>query len=148
MRHVILQSGIVVLSGAFLACSPPADPEVLMAADRAFSDAVSTGGSAAWVSWFAEDGAIIQQGMGEIRGHAAITSAVGYLDDPLVSLTWEPARAEIALSGDLGWTTGTYVYQSGDSLGTQTRSEGLYVSIWRRQPDGTWKVVMDLGNPT
>jgi ketosteroid isomerase-like protein len=148
------------------ACSPPApdadaggapeasapepapDASVLMEADRAFAAAVAEGGSEAWASWFAEDGAMIQPRVGEIRGRADIRGYVTWLDDPQVSLRWEPARADIAASGDLGWTTGRFVSEGVDDNGQPTRGEGRYVSIWRRAADGSWKVVMDLGNPT
>jgi ketosteroid isomerase-like protein len=125
-----------------------ADPEVLMKADRDFSDAVAEGGTAAWVSWFAEDGAQVQPGVGEIRGHDALRNAMAGLDDPDFSLTWAPDRADIAASGDLGWTTGRFVSEGRGAEGDLRRGYGRYVSIWRKQADGSWKVVMDLGNPT
>jgi len=127
---------------------PPADPAVLMEADRAFSAAVAEGGSEAWASWFAEDGAIVREGDGEIRGRAAVHAASAGLDAPGVRLTWDPDRADIAASGDLGWTTGGWVSEATDADGAVTTNQGVYVSIWRLQDDGSWKVVMDLGNPT
>ncbi|GMV04996.1 MAG: hypothetical protein AMXMBFR53_12760 [Gemmatimonadota bacterium] len=127
---------------------PPPDPAVLMEADRAFSAAVAEGGTEAWVSWFAPDGAQIQPGSGEIRGHDAIRQLMAGLDDPNFSLSWEPLRADIAASGDLGWTTGSYVSEGIGPDGEPRRGQGRYVSIWRKAPDGSWKVVMDLGNPT
>jgi ketosteroid isomerase-like protein len=121
--------------------------DVLMEADRAFYAAVAEGGADAWASWFAEDGAVVQEGVGEIRGREAIRAAAAFLDVPGVSLQWEPVRADIAASGDLGWTTGRFVSEGPGPDGTTARAEGIYVSIWRLQSDGTWKVVMDLGNP-
>ena len=126
----------------------PADAEALMEADRAFAAAVAEGGSEAWASWFHEDGAMIQPGVGEVRGRVEILAFMAGLDDPGTSLRWEPLRAEIAASGDLGWTTGTFVSESVGEAGEAVRGEGRYVSIWRRAADGSWKVVMDLGNPT
>lgn len=123
-----------------------ADPAVLVAADRAFATAVADGGAEAWASWFARDGAMIQAGVGEIRGRNAIRGAVAYLDRPGVALRWEPERADIAASGDLGWTTGPWRLRQDGPAGPVS-ARGRYVSIWRRQPDGSWKVVMDLGNP-
>ena len=126
----------------------PADPAVLMEADRAFSAAVAGGGSEAWASWFTEDGAIVREGDGEIRGRADVQAAMASLDAPGVRLTWDPIRADIAASGDLGWTTGGWVSEVTDAEGLVTTNQGVYVSIWRLQDDGTWKVAMDLGNPT
>jgi len=126
---------------------PPSDPSVLMEADRAFAAAVARDGSEAWISWFAEDGAQIQTGVGEIRGRDALRQLMAGLDDPNFSLSWEPRRADIAASGELGWTTGDYVSEGIAKDGQPRRTQGRYVTIWRRQPDGSWKVVMDLGNP-
>lgn len=128
------------------ACAPAApSPSVLMKADRDFAAAVAEGGVDAWASWFDQDGAMIQEGTGEIRGRSAIRDAVAYLDTPGLSLTWEPTRADIAASGDLGWTTGTWEFRP--SPDAEVTGHGIYVSIWRLQQDGSWKVVMDLGNP-
>ncbi len=123
------------------------DPEVLMEADRAFAADVARGGAEAWVSWFAEDGAQIQTGQGEIRGRDAIRRLMAGLDDPDFSLSWEPRRADIAASGELGWTTGDYVSRGVGADGQSRQTRGRYVTIWRMQADGSWKVVMDLGNP-
>ena len=138
----------LVLAACAQQAPPPADPEVLMEADRAFAAAVAQGGTEAWVSWFAEDGAQIQPGTGEIRGHDAIRALMAGLDDPGLTLIWEPLRADISAGGDLGWTTGSYVSRAVGGDGETRTGQGRYVTIWRRQADGSWKVVMDLGNPT
>lgn len=144
---LLLSIAVAFASGAGFPGQRAPMAEVLMQADRDFAADVAEGGADAWASWFAQDGAIIQPGAGEISGRAAIREFMRVLDDPNFSLRWEPDRADIAASGDLGWTTGHYVSESIGPDGTPQRAEGLYVSIWRRQVDGTWKVVMDLGNP-
>jgi ketosteroid isomerase-like protein len=138
---------LLAACGGAPAAAPPPDPSVLLDADRAFAAAVAADGAEAWVSWFAEDGAQIQPGVGEIRGRDAIRELMAGLDDPNFSLTWEPRRADIAASGDLGWTTGSYVSSGVGRDGEPRHAQGRYVTIWRKQPDGSWKVVMDLGNP-
>ena len=148
---------IASLAMAFLAgacapeappAAPPPDPDVLMEADRAFDAAVAAGGSEAWASWFATDGRMVQPGLGLIQGRDSIRAVMAGLDDPATSLRWSPDHADIAASGDLGWTTGTYVSEGVGPDGAPVRGEGRYVSIWRLQPDGSWKVAIDLGNPT
>lgn len=145
-RRLVPATPALVLAACTGEAPPPPDPALLMEADRAFAADVAAGGSEAWTSWFQEDGSVIQEGTGEIRGRAAIEAAMAGLDEPSVSLRWEPLRADIAASGDLGWTTGTWVSEGPDPEGGTVRSEGRYVTIWRRQADGSWKVVMDLGN--
>jgi len=148
MNKTLLASLVILVVAACAPAPQPVSSEVLMEADRAFDAAVAAGGTDAWVSWFAEDGAMIQPGLGEVRGHAAVRQTMGALDDANVSLRWQPERADIAASGDLGWTTGSYVSEVSTPDGTTQRATGRYVSIWRLQADGTWKVVMDLGNPS
>jgi hypothetical protein len=118
----------------------------LMAADRAFNEVTQAIGSSGWVSFFDAQGAMIQAGRGEIRGLDAIGEAIAGLDEPGFTLTWEPLRAQGSDDGTLGYTVGRYVSTVVLASDT-TLSRGLYVSIWRRQPDGSLKVVMDLGNP-
>jgi len=145
-KHILAVA--IALSACGVEPAPAPDPSQLMDADRAFDAAVAEGGAAAWASWFAEDGAVLREGVGEIRGRALVGEAMASLDDPNISLRWTPERADIAASGDLGWTTGSWVFRATGPDGTTMTNQGRYVSIWRRQADNTWKVVMDLGNPT
>ncbi len=59
-------------------------------------------------------------------------------------LTWEPLKADVSESGDLGYTFGTWILKSKN--GEQPEVQGVYFTIWKRQEDGNWKFVMDGGN--
>lgn len=64
-----------------------------------------------------------------------------------VSLLWEPQRAEVAESGELGYTWGLYtLVYSGDD-GEDVTEIGKYLNIWKKQADGMWRVAIDMGNP-
>jgi ketosteroid isomerase-like protein len=63
-------------------------------------------------------------------------------DDPTV-LAWEPEVAEVASSGELGYTSGPYSVRP--ELDAEPASFGHYISVWQREPDGTWKVILDIG---
>jgi ketosteroid isomerase-like protein len=71
---------------------------------------------------------------------------MGFLDDKNNHLTWTPVHADMAASGDLGYTYGTYEFRSIGKAGKPSIEYGKYVSIWKKQKDGSWKVVMDMGN--
>ena len=58
-------------------------------------------------------------------------------------LTWEPRAGDVAAAGDLGWLTGPSTYV--DREANSPPSYGNYLSIWRRQPDGAWRVFSDIG---
>ena len=61
-------------------------------------------------------------------------------------LTWEPLKADV--DGNIGYTFGNYFLKTRTPDLRDTVLYGNYVSIWKRQPDGSWKYVLDTGNPT
>jgi ketosteroid isomerase-like protein len=63
--------------------------------------------------------------------------------DTTISLTWEPDFVDVAESGDLGYTYGKYTYSYIDSLGNRMESNGVFHTVWKRQPDKTWRFVWD-----
>jgi len=65
---------------------------------------------------------------------------------PGAVLTWKPLEAKVSRAGDLGHTYGTYELRFSGADGKLQIRYGKYVSIWKRQIDGTWKFVVDIGN--
>jgi ketosteroid isomerase-like protein len=60
------------------------------------------------------------------------------------SLSWKPIFADISASGDFGYTTGPYEYRSQPEK-EQADGYGFYVSVWKKQTDGAWRVSFDGG---
>ncbi len=61
-----------------------------------------------------------------------------------VLLTWEPETADISSGGDFGFTTGPW--EARDYSGRRSPPLfGYYMSVWKKQDDGSWKVLLDLG---
>jgi len=58
-------------------------------------------------------------------------------------LTWAPEIAEVSASGELGYTSGPYEVRPG--RGTEPTGFGHYVSIWKKQANGGWRVLLDIG---
>jgi ketosteroid isomerase-like protein len=98
-----------------------------------------------WVEYFADSGVMIGPGHNWV-GRAAIREVMApELGDTTLSLTWRPVSAEVSAGGDLGYTIGRWErsWRGKDSTASK---RGTYVTIWRKQGDGTWKVVLDVGN--
>jgi len=64
------------------------------------------------------------------------------------SLSWQPVYAAVAASRDLGFTIGEYTSTGRGPTGAAVQRFGKYLTVWRLQPDGTWKFVVDGGNAT
>jgi ketosteroid isomerase-like protein len=61
-----------------------------------------------------------------------------------IELVWEPRLGDVAASGDLGWLTGPSTSINHTSEDKKPR-HGCYLSIWRKQADGRWRVFIDVG---
>ena len=97
------------------------------------------------MSYFAEDAADLPNGGPIVTGKENIRQALGPWG-PDVSLTWTPVKAEMAASGDLGYTYGPFVFKANDKDGNSVTRNGKYTTVWKKQKDGTWKVALDMGN--
>ena len=58
-------------------------------------------------------------------------------------LTWELKEAYVARYGDIGFTTGSWSMKFTSKTGKQLNYNGTYVAIWKKQSDGSWKVLVD-----
>jgi ketosteroid isomerase-like protein len=121
-----------------------ADRDSLAASELAFARySVDHGMRAAFIEYFADDGVNFAPDPGNTRARfrarpEAIESFV---------LDWHPAIAAAARAGDLGFTTGPYTI-TGRAPAVREPAQGMFFSVWRSQPDGSWKVIVDGGVPT
>jgi Domain of unknown function (DUF4440) len=63
-----------------------------------------------------------------------------------LSIDWTPEEAVVAESGELGFTWGRYVASVRDSNGKLVVQYGKYLDVWKRQSDGDWRWIADIGN--
>jgi ketosteroid isomerase-like protein len=108
-----------------------------------FVKATAERGLDGFMSYFAEDASEVENGGEIVIGKANIRKSLEPWD---VNLTWTPVKAEMAASGDLGYTFGNYVLKANDKDGHPVVHYGKYATVWKKQKDGSWKVVMDMGN--
>ena len=126
------------------ACSPSHKPtvEAILTADRNFSAmSVEKGFPAAFTEFAHENGVILRENSMPVVGKSAIAALYANADTVGVHFTWEPLAGDIAKSGELGYTYGTYTFKKDTVL-----EQGTYVSIWKKNSDGNWKYVLDTGN--
>ena len=109
----------------------------LAAAENAFARrAGEVGISPAFLEVLHENGMVFSPG--PVRGRVVHTERPA---PPDASLRWHPRVASASRAGDLGYTSGPWVWRQGD----QEPASGHYVSVWSRRPDGGWSLLMDIG---
>ena len=59
------------------------------------------------------------------------------------TVKWSPDFVDVSHGGDMGYTYGKYVWSSTDSAGKPISFNGIFHTVWKKQPDGTWKYVWD-----
>lgn len=108
-----------------------------------FAKAVAEHGHAPFVNYFAEDGVELDDG-GGITTRDEIAKQPAWREG--TTLSWTPVKGDMAASGDLGYTYGNYILNSKDKDGKVVTHYGKYMSVWKKQKNGSWKVVVDMGN--
>ena len=120
--------------------------EALLAMDREFAQAsVQFGAPQAFYMYMADDAVMLPNGSERLVGPESIRDALAA--NRGMTLDWTPIDGAVAASGDLGYTWGTWKATSPDlETGGVTLSSGRYLTVWRREVNGPWRVVLDMGN--
>ena len=123
---------------------PTLSPGVLtlLELEGRFSQDVAAGGGKAFVKWFADDAVTLNNGLPANLGRAAIAAQAQW-DPKEYQLTWIPQGAQMGPSNDMGFTWGHYEGRSVDRAGQPVVKTGRYMTVWKKLPNGQWKVAMD-----
>ena len=109
-------------------------------AESAFAHTLAARDSAAFATYVAHD-AIFFDRQGPLRGRAAVVASwQHFFEGPAAPFSWSPDVVEVLESETLALSSGPVRDPSGRQIGT-------FNSIWRRDPDGQWRVVFDKGCP-
>ncbi len=121
----------------------PADVRTLREADQALARAVEQRDRPGFEALLAED-AWFAGGGHPLAGRTAVGEGWASFFDPAgPTMRWAPELGEISRSADLGYTVGRYLLEARDASGRPVRREGRYVTVWRREPDGAFRVAVD-----
>jgi ketosteroid isomerase-like protein len=119
----------------------------LLAAEAAWLKAYQSKDAAAAAAFYAEDGAMLAPHRPLLTGQSALTKFIaqsfrleGY------NIVWHAKKAAVARSGELGYTSGSYEMTFRRPRGKLFFDKGKYLMVWKKQPDGGWKVLFDMSN--
>jgi ketosteroid isomerase-like protein len=118
---------------------------ILFDLEARFAKATAEGGGKAFATWFAEDGVSLANGQAPVHGRDAVAKQATWSPNSY-QLLWTPTDGVMSPTGDMGYTWGHYEGHSRDADGNSKVTTGRYLTIWRKEPDGSWKVVLDASN--
>jgi ketosteroid isomerase-like protein len=140
---VILTLGLAT-AAACLAGDPKIE-EALRDLDEQWSKAADAKDIDKTVSFYSDDAVVMPPNAPRATTKEAIrTIWKDLLTD--ASISWKTKEVEVAQSGDLAFSNGTYEVTLNDPTGTPVKDRGKYLEVWKKQADGTWKCVMDMWN--
>jgi len=146
MKSVVAALTLSLTAGALFAqAAPPADRkaalEALAATERAFSKMSEEKGiKDSFLAYIADDGIMFRPG--PVRGKDFLSSR----PPARAKLVWRPIAADLSAAGDLGYTTGPYEIWPPGAAADAKPGTGYFVTLWKRQADGSFKFVLDLGS--
>lgn len=123
------------------------DEAALRAADTAWSKVAAAKQLDATVAYYADDATVLAPNAPMASDKQSIRKTwTDMFATPGYSMSWQVTKAEVARSGDIGYTVGTYQMAMHDPKGNPMTDRGKYATVWRKQPDGNWKAIVDIFN--
>jgi ketosteroid isomerase-like protein len=120
--------------------------EAIAKAEADFQKAMAEHGLEGWLSFFADDAADFTRSEPFSFTKEEMRKRLAKTFDPADQLTWKAAKIEVAQSGDLAYSLGTWHLTGKNPKGEEVEQTGKYLTVWKKQTDGSWKVVADTGN--
>jgi len=147
---LVLSGCFALLSFTFVATATAADTKIEQALrdlDAKWSAAAGAKDVDKTVSYYAESAVVMPPNASAATTKESIRSAwKEMLTTPGAAISWKTTKVEVAKAGDLAYVSGTYEETMTDASGKPVKDRGKYVEIFKKQADGTWKVVADIWN--
>ncbi len=125
--------------------SQATERDAIAKAEASFEKARAERGLEGWLSFFANDTADFVRGQPFTFTKAEMREHLQKTFDPADQLTWKPVKIDVAASGDLAYSLGTWQLKGKDPSGNEVAQTGKYITVWKKQKDGSWRVVADTG---
>ncbi|MGZ5135982.1 MAG: YybH family protein [Flavitalea sp.] len=124
-----------------------AEGEKLMQLSREWSTSAASNNLDKTLSYWADDAVVMSPGQPAIKGKKAIREMMeSTAKIPGFRISWEPLSVEVSQGGDMAYMIEKNQVTVNDSLGHPITEFNKAVTVWKKQPDGSWKNVVDIWN--
>lgn len=152
MSRYFRTTGVFVTLVMALVSTPQAETldetrEAVRQADIALNRSVAQRDTELFASLIAPEAVFLGGGLSEGREAIIESWSEFFAADRTVTLSWTPHTVEIAESGDLAYTLGGFELHTLTDGDIVTTSIGTYLTVWKRQENGSWQAVADAGTP-
>jgi uncharacterized protein (TIGR02246 family) len=147
----MIRLAVIVAALAVSSCSSR-EPDVaaindLRGLDAKLGQAIDAKDASAIASFYADDAILMPTAEPVVRGKDAITEEWKHiLAIPAFANVSKLGGVEVATAGDLAYTYGSYRSRLMGENGKLVMEPGKWLTIWKKQPDGGWRIAVDTYN--
>jgi ketosteroid isomerase-like protein len=124
--------------------TPAADEAAVRQTDENWSKAAQSKKVDDWVAFYSKDTVLLPPNDKKVDTPEGIRKYIGeLLAAPGLAINWQPATVQVARSGDLAYTQGSYTLTV-NVHGKPVTDQGKTLEIWKKQGDGSWKCIVDM----
>jgi ketosteroid isomerase-like protein len=98
------------------------------------------------VGYYSDDAVLLPPNEPIVAGKQAIRASWVSLLSPNIALAWQANKVDVARSGDLAYVVGRYTLTTRDAEGKPVMDRGKTIEVFKKEADGSWKVVADMYN--
>jgi uncharacterized protein (TIGR02246 family) len=140
-------AAFLIMSGCAQKVNLEAERTAIRNADAEWAKLAAAKDADGFTAFVAENGSILTPNAPILTGSEAIRQwASETMATPGFAVSWQVNTVEVSAAGDLGYTVGAYELTIHDAQGNPITDRGKYVTAWKKQPDGKWKVAADIFN--
>jgi len=143
MKYLLAIFSIFLVSGITFTQKAASPLKTMVETEQTFSKTAAEKSTRdAFMAFIADDGLLFRPGA--VNGKQWMLAHPVPPSEKRPLLAWQPAFADMSSAGDLGFTTGPWEFKN-DIKDEKPAGYGHFVTLWKKQPDGSWKFVVDLG---
>jgi uncharacterized protein (TIGR02246 family) len=159
MNRILMFGAALMLTATLTACNqspapaanasasnPDADVQAIRDTEKQWNQDFVGKDPAKLAAHYTDDAVLMTPGESATNGRDAIQKMLQTMvTDPALSLKFQATKVDVASSGDLGYSRGTYTMTMTDPRTKKPMNDhGSYVTTYRKQADGSWKAVADI----
>jgi uncharacterized protein (TIGR02246 family) len=133
-------------TAAAAATDPGIVRQAIEAANAKAMDAMTRGDTATFLANYADDAVVMMPGQATLSGRSAISQGFGAMMSQASIANPKFTTNDVLVSGDIAVETGAYEMTITPKGGKAIQDKGKYLTVWKRQADGQWKIIRDINN--
>lgn len=128
------------------AADPVAVRAAIDSANTRGAAAFNAGSSDAMIANYADDAVVMMPGTKAMVGKAAIDAGMKGMFQAMDMKNFQPKTTDVLVQGDVAIESGTMTYEAGPKGGKLAADTVKYLTVWKKQSDGSWKIIRDINN--